>query len=191
MAVFFDKITRSGQIIRAATGVLNADGELLFLPLMSGVVTLIVGGLLFLQAFDYGTFEALREGGNSAAREGFYVWLFVFYVVEYFIVFFFNTALVGAALARLDGGEPTVGSALALAFKRSGSILGYAIISATVGVLLRALAERVGFLGRLVIGAIGVAWNVATFLVVPVMAAEGVGPMTAIERSTELEEELG
>lgn len=65
-------------------------------------------------------------------------------------------------------------------------IIGYAFISATVGLLLRMIAERLGFIGRLVEFGAGLAWTVATFLVVPVLAAEGIGPVKAIGRSGEL-----
>ena len=41
-----------------------------------------------------GTFTAMRESQSVA----FYAWLFCWYVVQYFVVIFFNTALVGAAL---------------------------------------------------------------------------------------------
>jgi hypothetical protein len=108
------------------------------------------------------------------------------YVVQYFVVIFFNTALVGAAIALLEGGRPTVGVALKLAFSRIGAVLGYAVISATIGVLLQALAERLGLLGRLIEATLGLAWTAATFLVVPILAAEGIGPWQAIERSTAL-----
>jgi hypothetical protein len=107
-------------------------------------------------------------------------------VVQYFIIIFFNTALVGAAIALLGGERPTVGMALKLAASRIGPILGYAIISATVGVLLGAVAERLGLIGRLIEGALGLAWTAATFLVVPILAAEAVGPWQAVERSTVL-----
>jgi hypothetical protein len=49
--------------------------------------------------------------------------------------------------------------------------------------ILRAISERAGFIGRIVVGLIGFAWSVATYLVVPVLAAEGVGPIEAIKRS--------
>src|SRR5207244_5490339 len=58
--------------------------------------------------------------------------------------------------------------------------------AATVGTLVRLLAERVGFVGRLVVAAIGLVWTVATALVVPVLAAEDVGPVEAVQRSVEL-----
>ena len=120
------------------------------------------------------------------AYGSFYVWLFCWYVVQYFVVIFFNTALVGAAIALLKGERPTVDLALELAVSRIGIILGYAVISATVGVLLNALARRLGLIGRLIEGALGLAWAAATFLVVPILAAEGIGPLRAIERSTAL-----
>lgn len=38
-----------------------------------------------------------------------------------------------------------------------------------MGVVLQMLKENVGWLGRLVLGATGVAWTIATFFVVPVL----------------------
>jgi hypothetical protein len=108
------------------------------------------------------------------------------YVVQYFVVIFFNTALVGAAIVLLGGGRPTVWDGLKLAISRIGPILGYAVISATVGVLLQLVAEKLGVIGRLIAGGLGLAWTAATFLVVPILAAEGIGPWQAIERSSEL-----
>jgi len=93
----------------------------------------------------------------------------VFYVVAYFITLFFNTALVGAAMIRMDGGNPSLGDGLRIAWERKGRIFGYACIAATVGLLLRSLEEKVGWLGRLVVKLIGVGWALATFLVVPVL----------------------
>lgn len=130
----------------------------------------------------------MLSGGISDATEGkvnilSYVLLFLFYVVSYAVGFFFNTALVGAALIRLDGGDPTVRDGFRIAFSRLPQIVGYAIIAATVGMILRFISERAGFLGVIVASVIGFAWNVATFLVVPVLAVEGVGPIEAIKRS--------
>jgi len=107
----------------------------------------------------------------------------LFYVVQYFVIFFCNTALVGAALIRLRGGDPTVADGFRIAASRIQPILGYALIAATAGLLLRAISERSGLLGRLVVGLVGLAWNLATFLVVPVLVVEDVGPIEAIQQS--------
>jgi hypothetical protein len=111
---------------------------------------------------------------------------FALYVVLYFVTFFFNSALVGAAMIRLEGGDPTVGDGLRIASQHIGSIFGYSVIAATVGMILRAISERSGFLGRIVIGIVGFVWNIATFLVVPVLVMEKVGPVDGVKRSAEL-----
>jgi Family of unknown function (DUF6159) len=186
MADPFSRFQRSWQLIQASLEVLRADNALLILPALSGLATTVLGGGFLALAMSDGTLAAMRASRSLSAFGPFYAWLFCWYAVQYFVVIFFNTALVGAAIALLDGGRPTVGAALKLAFGRVGAILGYAIISATIGVLLHALAERLGVIGRLIEGALGLAWTAATFLVIPILAAEGVGPWQAIERSTAL-----
>ena len=123
------------------------------------------------------------DGGRNVAM---YAVLFAFYVVQYFVIIFFNSALVGAALIRLRGGDPTVADGFRIAMSKLPAILGYAVISATVGMILRAVQERLGFVGRFVVGLIGLAWTVATFLVVPVLVNNDVGPIDAVKRSAEL-----
>jgi Family of unknown function (DUF6159) len=183
---FCVRFARSWQLIQASCDVLRADNALLILPALSGLATTALAAGFAALAISDGTFNAIRESGSLNALGPLYVWLFCLYVAQYFVVIFFNTALVGAAIALLDGGQPTLGAALKLALSRIGAILGYAVISATVGVLLQALAERLGLIGRLIEATLGLAWTAATFLVVPVLAAEGIGPWQAIERSTTL-----
>jgi hypothetical protein len=185
MPDFFTRAERSWQLVQASWNVLRSDRELLVLPAVSGVATAILGGGFLALAMGSGAIEALRAGPGPVLGS-FYAGIFVWYILQYFIVFFFNTALVAAALARLNGGDPTLKEALALAASRSGQIFGYAVISATVGVLLRAVAERLGLIGRIMEGVIGLAWTAATFLVVPVLVVEGVGPVAAIQRSASL-----
>ena len=185
MDAFISRLERSWQLIRASHDVLRADSALLILPALSGIATFMLGAGFVAFALSDGGFGPMRDGSSEPTKL-FYVWLFCWYVVQYFVVIFFNTALIGAAIELLEGGRPTVGTALRLAYSRVWAILGYAVISATVGVLLRTLAERLGFIGRLIEGVVGLAWTTATFLVVPILAAEDIGPWQAIERSTVL-----
>ncbi len=129
-----------------------------------------------------GAFESNTQDPNALT----YVVGFLFYLCQYTIIFFCNTALVGAALIRLRGGDPTVADGFRIASERIGPILGYAFIAATVGIILRSIAERAGFIGKIVISLIGFAWNVATFLVVPILAVENIGPIDAVKRSSQL-----
>jgi hypothetical protein len=128
------------------------------------------------------------SGENTMQIIG-YVFLFLFYIVTYTINIYFNVALVGAALIRLDGKDPTVSDGFRIANERFGKIFGYAIISATVGVILSFLRsddERWGWIGKLVADAIGLAWNVATFLVIPILVVKDLGPFAAVKESATL-----
>jgi hypothetical protein len=167
--------------MKASAGVLKADKELMFFPAISGVASMLVAATFFVPAWTMGLFEQMTSNDVVA-----YLFLFAFYLVEYTVVFFFNTALVGAALIRLEGGDPTVADGLNIAMSKFTKILGYAAIAATVGMVLRALSERMGALGRFVIGLVGMAWNLATFLVVPVLVTRDVGPADAIKESAAL-----
>jgi len=125
--------------------------------------------------------EIFAEGSDPSYLA--YVLGFSFYLVQYSVIFFFNAALVGAALIRLDGGDPTIGDGLAIASKRMPSILGYAAIAATVGMVLRFIAERGGLLGRIATGLVGIAWTLTTYLTVPILVTKDVGPVDAIKES--------
>jgi hypothetical protein len=178
------KFARSWALVKASMDVLRADKELLVFPLVSTAATLVVAASFLLPVFGLGLLRDLdANGGPTVAL---YAMLFAFYCVQYFVIFFFNTALVGAAMIRLDGGDPTVGAGLRIAAGKWTTILGYAAIAATVGMILRALSERAGFLGRIVVSLLGVGWTVATYLTVPVLVARDVGPIEAVKESAAL-----
>lgn len=179
----FEKLTNSWELAKASFRVLMEDKELIVFPIVSAIGTLIVSLTFALPLFLSGLVDSLFS--ENFQLFGFFI-LFLFYIVQYTVIFFANTALVGAALIRLRGGNPTVGQGFQIAFSRLLNIIGYALIAATVGMLLRTVSERSRGLGRFVVSLIGFAWNIATFLVVPVLAVEGVGPIEAIKRSATL-----
>lgn len=178
-----EKLRNSWELVKASFRVLSADKELVVFPIVSAIGTLIVTLTFALPMFLSGLVDSLFS--DNIQILGFLV-IFLFYIVQYTVIFFANTALVGAAVIRLRGGNPTVGQGFQIAFSRLLNIIGYALIAATVGMILRAVSERSRGLGRFAISLIGFAWNVATFLVVPVLAVEGVGPIEAIKRSVYL-----
>jgi hypothetical protein len=180
-----DRFQRSWDLAGECMGLLFEDKSLLVFPLLSAialVVTIASFAVALVPAFaDLSTYGATQDLGAAT-----YFTILVFYWLQFSIVIFFNTALVEVALQRLDGEQANVSDGLRRAFSLLPVILAYALIAATVGVVLRAIAERIGFIGRIIVGLIGFAWSVATALVVPVLAAEDVGPLEAIGRSVEL-----
>ena len=179
----FEKFSRSWSLVKYSAGVLRQDKELLVFPLLSSITAILVA-LTFVPLLLQTGLAA--EQGPTEASAGDYAVMFALYLAEYFVIFFFNAALVGAALIRMDGGDPTVRDGLRIATSRIGSIFGYAMIAATVGVILRAVAERLGPIGQFIIGLIGLAWTVTTFLTVPVLVTRDIGPIDSVKESATL-----
>ena len=177
-----ETIKRGFRLLGASWQVLKADRELLVLPVISFIFIVIASAGLGFFFWTGGAFEGEQFPRGPVD----YVLLFVFYFVAYFIGIFFNAAVVGAATIRLQGGDPTVRDGLRLAWSRRGKIAGWAAVSATVGLILRALEERAGFIGRIVINIIGAAWSAITFFVVPVLLYEPVGVGQSIKRSASI-----
>jgi len=175
------KLSTSFELVKASAGVLKQDKELMIFPVISGVSAILVVATFFVPAWFLGVLETLEGGGVVG-----YLFMFAFYLVQYTVMFFFNTALVGAALIRLEGGDPTVADGLNIAISKLPKIVGYAAIAATVGMVLRAISERFGFVSQLVVGFIGLAWSLMTFLVVPVLVTRDIGPIDAVKESAAL-----
>jgi hypothetical protein len=145
---------------------------------------MIVAATFLIPAFASGALDNLGSARHMTPGQA--VILFAFYVTQYFVIIFFNSALIGAALMHLRGEQASLGDGLRLAASKLPSILGYAVISATVGMVLRAIEERAGIVGRIVTGLLGAAWTLATFMVVPILVSQDIGPFDAVQRSVQL-----
>jgi len=172
------RISRTVQLAKASWRVLMADKELMLLPVISAAATLIA-----IATFVYPLVLSNPETFTEDASTGTWLVLVALYVLLAFITIFFNAALVSAANERLTGGDPTLKSALRGAARHVGAIFGWALVSATVSMILRALEERFEGLGRLFVGLLGAAWSLITFLVIPVLVIEGASVGDAMKRS--------
>lgn len=171
------RIGNSLALARSSWAVLKADKELVLLPVISGIASLIVAASFILPIIFAGFADI---GGATIGL------LLLMYFVLAYITIFFNAALISAANERLEGGDPTIGSAIRGAARRAGKILPWALLSAVVSVILRAIEERVGLVGKIVIAVVGMAWTVVTFLVLPIIVVEGIGTGKALKKSGSL-----
>ncbi len=171
------------QLTKTSLRVLRKDKGLLVFPLLSGLVLILV-----LAGFVGGMFVTF---GLESVLGGASMWLFVavmvvYYIFAFFVSFFFNAAVVGAATIRLNGGNPTLGDGLRIARENVGRIFLWAVFAGTVAMVLRAIQERLGFLGKILIGLVGIAWSLATYFVIPVLIFEKLGPWAAVKRSAHI-----
>ena len=185
------KFSRSWELVKQSFAILRSDKQLMLFPVLSAVSCFVVtaaistgGAFLLLPARAAAIAAGERFNPNQSPM--FLLGMFTLYVVNYFVIVFFNVALVGVAHSRLMGGTWTFKDGLELAWERKGTILKWALVAATVGVVLRTLEERLGLIGRLIMRIIGIAWTLACYFVVPVLAFEDLTPIDALKRSSKL-----
>lgn len=182
------RISNSIALAKSSWAVLTTDKELALIPVLSFLATLAVmalsgGGIYFTLT------EKVSQPGNSTSLEATpltYVVGVVGYLAITFVVTYFAAVLISGAHQRLTGGNPTLGSAFSQASSRLGPILAWSLLAGTVGLILQAIRSRAGFLGQIVVNLVGMAWEIVTWLAVPVVVVEGTGAIDSLKRSAGL-----
>jgi hypothetical protein len=167
---------RSYQLFKESFAVLKKDKEIMLFPVISGII-----GIALFATFIVSMFVTSSFGDTGSLIS--YLIMFLYYVVGSFVVVFFNVGLITCANIRMKGGDPKFSDGINNAMKHVGKIFVWALITATVGIILRNLSEKSGFLGRIVISLIGMAWGLLTYFVVPVMIFEEVSVIDSIKKS--------
>ncbi len=177
------RFENSMALAKASWQVLKEDKKLTLLPALSGVVTIVVAASFLVPAA-----VLAHDSSGGGYNAGPVTWLLaaIGYLVAAYVVVFFNAALVYAADAKLHGATVTIGDALRFAASRSHVLLPWAVVSATVSIILRQIQERGGIFGAIVGTVAGIAWSLVTFLVLPILVVEGLGPFQAVKRSAAL-----
>jgi hypothetical protein len=176
------RIKNSWELAKVSWSVLKGDRTLMVFPVLSAVIGLIVVGVIAGLVALTGVNNA---HGSSGLKGIGYVFIVIGYVALAFVTTYFLGALVHGANEALDGKHAEVGECFDAANAKLHRLLPWAIVQATVSIIIQALEER-GFLGQIVASLIGAAWAVVTFLTVPIIMLEDLGPINALKRSGHL-----
>lgn len=185
------KFSRSWSLFKASVKVLRQGKQLLFFPLYAGLAAL----LLLISLVVTPLINAAQLPNLLLVLLG-----LLFYFSLFFVNFFFNSALTGAALIHLDGGDPTIADGLSIARSKLGNIFYYALIASTLGMLLQLIGvvmaligkalqfadETGGYFSEWIARLLGFAYMSATFLVVPILVSQDVGSFAALKESATL-----
>ncbi len=181
----FKTLSRSWEFAKLSYRTVLDHKHLMLFPVFSTIATVLVVASFGIPLWGSGQIETwMNEADQGAASNDpwIYVTLFLFYFCNYFVIVFFNTALVASTMNIMEDGKGGVRFGLSFAMRRIHSILGWAMVSAVVGVILKTL-ERNEKIGRFVVSLIGSAWTALAFFVIPVIVTDGVGPIEAFKRS--------
>lgn len=178
-----NRLKMSWEIAKRSWAVLRSDKTLAWFPVLSAVgsvlVLAVLAGLFALAGID-------SSGSGSSLQPIGYVLIVVAYFALAMVQTYFLAGLVAGADQRLRGNDSTVRSALEIANSRLHRLLPWAIVTATVTMVLQAIEERFGLVGTIVARLVGLAWQLVTFLVVPILVIEDLGVGDALRRSKDL-----
>lgn len=182
----FRRIGCTFSLMKSSWKVLMKDKELLIFSLLSMIACGVVIASFAIPMFATGYWKPPEEMASGGEKAIYYATLFLFYFCNYFVVIFFNSAIVACAIKRMRGEDPTVSDGLQAAISRLPFIFGWAFLSATVGFILRIIEDKSETVGRIIAGLLGTAWSIMTFLAVPVLVVEKTSPIDTFKRSTYL-----
>ena len=188
------KMKNGLELSKQSWGALRQNRQLIVFPILSGIVMTIVSILFLIPAA--GLVQTILDTGAVTQAQ---VWpgiglLFLYYLIASIVVIFSNAALVGANKRLLEGQSASVGDGLRIAFSHFGTIVKYALITATVGVLVRLIIRFgdksdnivVALLSLVVGGALAAAWGLAVFFAIPVMVFEDLNVRDSLKRSVDI-----
>ncbi len=165
------KFRASKLIVKQSWHVLRQDKELVWFPILSALCSLAFFGLLIVLYFVFvgfsGTTAEVTNDGEAALTLVDYAWLLLYYLVMFFIANFFTSGLYLIVHARFQGQDLSFSDGISGAFKNIGKIFMWSLISATVGVVLQMIADRLKIFGKIVIWLLGAAWSILTYFSLP------------------------
>jgi hypothetical protein len=184
-----DRISNGMSLARSSWSVLVKDKQLILFPIISGFLFVVVVASFFVPLgllVDWNQFEQHLQQHNNKPPVWVYPVTFAFYFCCYFVMIFCNSALVSCALLRFNGREPTLGDGFRAACARLPQIIAWALVSATVGLILKVIENVHEKVGEIVSSILGTAWSIMTYFVVPVLVVEKTGPLAGVSRSVSL-----
>jgi hypothetical protein len=177
------RVSRAWQLFQASFAVLAGDMEILVFPVCSGISLLALGASFLIPLYRDGTLQAVAHHKGTWDD---YLVLFAWYYLNFFVGIFFNSALMGCANIRLSGKRPTVGAGFRIAVDHLGRIAAWALVAASVGLVLSSLRDRNNKLLSIVSAGLSLAWSLITYLIVPVLLFEDRNLVSSLHRSEQL-----
>jgi hypothetical protein len=183
---FFNRLSNGWELAKISFATINENRSLLLFPVFSVISLVLVlatffGGGFFLVGDQIQSLMDNEQYGNILGIG----LIFLYYLINFFIIVFFNSALIYCAVKILNGEETSLGDGMSFAFSKIDKILAWSVLSATVGTLLQ-LLQNAGKIGEIVASLIGIAWSVLTFFVVPVLIYEDKGVIESVKESGRL-----
>lgn len=116
--------------------------------------------------------DSSRRVGITAVRPLALAYFALMYFASMFLATFLNVAFYHEILNALNGGQVSIMGGIQFACTKWKIILMWALFAGLVGMIIRALEQRFGMIGQLMMRLLGAVWSVACVFVIPVIVTE-------------------
>lgn len=182
----FTRLRNGWALGLASLHLLMENKKLIVFPLLSSIAAMVVVASFVVPIVGTTTGRTIFLTNDPGAGTGQLLVLFLLYFCCYFVMLFFNAALVGVTMMHLDGRPYKLSDGLRIAWDRLSLILMWAVIGASVGFILKMIEQRSKLAGQIIALVLGSAWTAITYFVVPVLIVERAPAHKAIGRSFSL-----
>ena len=177
------KFKASWTLFKQSLHILQQDKEIVFFPILSSVILMVVGILFSVGLFATGVFEAEGENTEITNQTLFYGVLFIYYIISYFILTYFRVGLTAVVYERINGRDINFKEGMNRAKQIAGKIFVWSIITATVGIVLRIISDKSRLLGKITASLLGAAWGIVTVFIAPTLLLDNVSVWQSIKNS--------
>jgi Family of unknown function (DUF6159) len=179
------RLKASWILFKEAWGFLRSDKEMIWIPVITTLLNLFLFGIL-VTAFILSVGITSVESTQTINK--YLDWGFIFgaYVIGAFTLALAQAAIANTVYTRIKGGDATLGQSLSAAFSHWFPLFIWSLITSTVGLILRVIAERSNLLGKIIAALLGAAWGILTFFVVPAMVIDKKSPFASVKKSSQV-----
>jgi hypothetical protein len=176
------RIGRGWRLTKDSWAILKADRSLLAFPVVGSIAATVA--LVIVLAPGIGIWAATDSWWTALPFAALALYLATF------VTIFMGVGLAAATAQAMDGQNASLRSGLAAARQHTGAIAKWALVQATVGLIINALQQMaesenglLRIIGLIFTMLVSVAWTLASFFVIPLLAFENLGPGAALKRS--------
>ncbi|MCH8519703.1 MAG: DUF6159 family protein [Nanoarchaeota archaeon] len=187
MINIMDKFQRSWDITKLTFSILKKDKTMLLFPVMSSIFSILFIVMLIVPFVILSLFGITDTSGIVIFSA-----LFVVYFGLAFLATFFNVCVVFYTKKTFRNEPVSFKSTLSFGFSNLKLIFYWALVSATVSVLIRILenaTRRMGGIGqiisRMLLATAAMGWAIATVFVIPSIVYNKRTPFDAIKESVQ------
>jgi len=199
-----NRFERSWRLFKSSLMVIIRNKELLIFPIVTTIATVVIFLFFFFPAALYPTGYSYLSAEHWSALAGKYfhstgygghehftlspiaaVYCGFLYLVSMFVATFFNVAFYNEILAALSGDSVSLSRGLKFACTRWKAILLWALFAGLVGLIIKAIEQRLDVVGKIIARFIGLAWSIAAVFAIPVIVrdSESSNPLVILKKS--------